>query len=320
MCGARATVEEAQESGSVLLPHESSISIPSPCPSPGGPGGRGNAYPHARRSRSSVLPSRADGAHRRNAAGPLTVTTRTPSAPLDSVTQPDGRPCRSVGDAGRRRSASSPTRISNTITGSPRSWCAESPRSPAWRCSPQSQPTSSSTPPRSSRGRRAPRNDRRCRDSLRDPRSSRTGSERSKMRMRARNARARYVDDRPNRIRSPTTARRHNLVASCGLSQPLVASVSTRDGRAEKRALSLRERARGEGEYSWIRRLARAPTWRKPPLPRLRHWPPVVKRWLEKRPRFHLHFTPTSGSWLNGVDAQRSCCHMIFRRTSVTRD
>ena len=27
-----------------------------------------------------------------------------------------------------------------------------------------------------------------------------------------------------------------------------------------------------------------------------------VKRWLARRPRFHLHFTPTSGSWLNLVE------------------
>ena len=27
-----------------------------------------------------------------------------------------------------------------------------------------------------------------------------------------------------------------------------------------------------------------------------------VKAWLEKRPRFHLHFTPTSSSWLNMVE------------------
>jgi transposase len=27
-----------------------------------------------------------------------------------------------------------------------------------------------------------------------------------------------------------------------------------------------------------------------------------VKRWLSRRPRFHLHFTPTSGSWLNLVE------------------
>jgi transposase len=27
-----------------------------------------------------------------------------------------------------------------------------------------------------------------------------------------------------------------------------------------------------------------------------------VKTWLEKHPRFHLHFTPTSASWLNLVE------------------
>ena len=27
-----------------------------------------------------------------------------------------------------------------------------------------------------------------------------------------------------------------------------------------------------------------------------------VKRWLKKHPRFHLHFTPTSASWLNAVE------------------
>ena len=27
-----------------------------------------------------------------------------------------------------------------------------------------------------------------------------------------------------------------------------------------------------------------------------------VKQWLEKHPRFHLHFTPTSSSWLNLVE------------------
>ena len=32
------------------------------------------------------------------------------------------------------------------------------------------------------------------------------------------------------------------------------------------------------------------------------HKSPVVKRWLEKHPRFHLHFTPTSSSWLNLVE------------------
>ena len=28
----------------------------------------------------------------------------------------------------------------------------------------------------------------------------------------------------------------------------------------------------------------------------------TVKRWLAARPRFHLHFTPTSASWLNQVE------------------
>ena len=29
---------------------------------------------------------------------------------------------------------------------------------------------------------------------------------------------------------------------------------------------------------------------------------PMIKRWLIRHPRFHLHFTPTSGSWLNMVE------------------
>lgn len=32
------------------------------------------------------------------------------------------------------------------------------------------------------------------------------------------------------------------------------------------------------------------------------HSHPKVKAWLAKRPRFHLHFTPTSSSWLNLVE------------------
>ena len=32
------------------------------------------------------------------------------------------------------------------------------------------------------------------------------------------------------------------------------------------------------------------------------HKQPKVKRWLSKHPRFHLHFTPTSSSWLNLVE------------------
>lgn len=32
------------------------------------------------------------------------------------------------------------------------------------------------------------------------------------------------------------------------------------------------------------------------------HKTPQVKRWLKRHPRFHLHFTPTSSSWLNLVE------------------
>jgi hypothetical protein len=32
---------------------------------------------------------------------------------------------------------------------------------------------------------------------------------------------------------------------------------------------------------------------------------PAVKRWLKRHSRFHLHFTPTSGSWLNMVEPPR---------------
>ena len=32
------------------------------------------------------------------------------------------------------------------------------------------------------------------------------------------------------------------------------------------------------------------------------HKIPIIRRWLAKRPLFHLHFTPTYGSWLNLVE------------------
>ncbi|WP_209043875.1 transposase [Brevibacterium marinum] len=32
------------------------------------------------------------------------------------------------------------------------------------------------------------------------------------------------------------------------------------------------------------------------------HKTPEVRAWLEEHPRFHVHFTPTSGSWLNLVE------------------
>jgi transposase len=33
------------------------------------------------------------------------------------------------------------------------------------------------------------------------------------------------------------------------------------------------------------------------------HKAPPIQRWLARRPRYHLPFTPTSGSWLNLVEA-----------------
>jgi transposase len=32
------------------------------------------------------------------------------------------------------------------------------------------------------------------------------------------------------------------------------------------------------------------------------HKSPTVKAWFARNPRFHLHFSPTSGSWLNLVE------------------
>ena len=32
------------------------------------------------------------------------------------------------------------------------------------------------------------------------------------------------------------------------------------------------------------------------------HKHPKVQRWLARHPRFHMHFTPTSASWLNMVE------------------
>ena len=32
------------------------------------------------------------------------------------------------------------------------------------------------------------------------------------------------------------------------------------------------------------------------------HKTPLIRNWLAKRPRFHVHFTPTYGSWLNLVE------------------
>jgi transposase len=50
------------------------------------------------------------------------------------------------------------------------------------------------------------------------------------------------------------------------------------------------------------------------------HKHPKVQRWLERRPRFHLHFTPTSASWLNMVERFfRDLTHNQLRR-GIFRD
>jgi hypothetical protein len=42
------------------------------------------------------------------------------------------------------------------------------------------------------------------------------------------------------------------------------------------------------------------------------HKHPVVTAWLDKHPRFHLHYTPTSASWLHMVER-------LFRDTTTER-
>ena len=37
-------------------------------------------------------------------------------------------------------------------------------------------------------------------------------------------------------------------------------------------------------------------------FPPATHQQEEVRTWLDKHPRFHLHFTPTSSSWLNLVE------------------
>lgn len=53
------------------------------------------------------------------------------------------------------------------------------------------------------------------------------------------------------------------------------------------------------------------------------HKTPAVKRWLKKRPRFHVHFTPTYASWLNQVErwfgllSQRKLRRSSYRSTTA---
>ncbi len=44
-----------------------------------------------------------------------------------------------------------------------------------------------------------------------------------------------------------------------------------------------------------------------------------VRKWLDKHPRFHLHFTPTSSSWLNLVERFfAELTHRQLKRLAVT--
>lgn len=56
------------------------------------------------------------------------------------------------------------------------------------------------------------------------------------------------------------------------------------------------------------------------------HGTPEVRSWLAKHPRFHLHFTPTSASWLNAVEswfsqlARRALQRGVFTSVRELRD
>jgi len=186
--------------GIVLLPHESSVSIPSPCPSPGG---RGNAYPHARRSRSSVLPSRADMLLDRaqDALGSVRSSslekrsTRPSAAPLVARSASRATSSGGVGSATRRQL---PPRVAHRRRRSRR-------RAPD-RVLPSELRIGDRSPPK------------------RRPQALSAGVEA------ARNARARYVDDRPTGFVLPpplvdtTSSRVAGLPTTrraCGEARPL---------------------------------------------------------------------------------------------------
>jgi transposase len=56
------------------------------------------------------------------------------------------------------------------------------------------------------------------------------------------------------------------------------------------------------------------------------HKHPEVQAWLAHHPRFHLHFTPTSSSWLNQVEPWFSLVHRkaihrgVFRSVAHLKD
>jgi transposase len=56
------------------------------------------------------------------------------------------------------------------------------------------------------------------------------------------------------------------------------------------------------------------------------HRTPAVRKWIEAHPRFHLHFTPTSASWLNAVESwfsqfeNRALYRGVFTNVTELRD
>ena len=49
------------------------------------------------------------------------------------------------------------------------------------------------------------------------------------------------------------------------------------------------------------------------------HKTDAIKRWLIRRPRFHVHFTPTSSSWLNLVESFFSIVERRVSKRAVHR-
>ena len=50
------------------------------------------------------------------------------------------------------------------------------------------------------------------------------------------------------------------------------------------------------------------------------HKTPAVRRWMSRHPRFHVHFTPIGGSWINQVERWFSCLTDRALRRSVHSD
>ena len=49
------------------------------------------------------------------------------------------------------------------------------------------------------------------------------------------------------------------------------------------------------------------------------HKTPAIKNWLTRHPRFHVHFTPTSASWLNQVERRFATLTQKYIRRGTHR-